>query len=211
MHTLRKLWDISPALEPGIPVWPGDTPFAEARTWELADGCPVNVSRITLSTHTGAHADAPFHYDPAGRRIGEIGLEPYLGPCRVVDVSGAGALVQPRHLDAALDGLPGRLILKTYRRHPGSRWDPDFTAVAPETVELLAGCGVILIGVDTPSLDPQASKTLAAHHAVRRHRLAILEGLVLDGVEPGDYELIALPLRLVNLDASPVRAVLREL
>jgi len=207
----RRVWDISPALRPGIPVWPGDTAYEEVRTWAIGPGCPVNVSRVTLSTHTGAHADAPLHYAADGRPAGALDLTVYLGRCRVVDVRGRGALVPADALAGRLDGVPPRVILKTYTRNPVERWDEDFTAVHPDTVDLLAAHGVRLVGIDTPSLDPQDSKTMDAHNRVRAHGLAILEGLVLDDVAPGDYELIALPLKLANLDAAPVRAVLREL
>jgi arylformamidase len=204
-------WDISPPLRPGIPVWPGDTPYEEARTWHLSGACPVNVSRVTLSTHTGAHADAPLHYDPAGAPVGGLDLGRYLGPCRVVHAIGSAPLVRPEHIAARLEPGVTRLLIRTYAAAPQDRWDPAFAAVAPETVELLAARGVVLIGTDTPSLDPQDSKVMAAHKVVRRHGLSILEGLVLDAVPPGDYELIALPLALAGLDAAPVRAVLRSL
>jgi arylformamidase len=204
------LWDISPPLRPGIPVWPGDTAYAEERTWHLTGACPVNVSRVTLSTHTGAHADAPLHYDVAGAPVGGLDLTRYLGRCRVVHAIGVGKLVQPEDVAAQLGGVE-RLLIRTYHEAPQQRWDPDFAAVAPATIDLLAARGIVLIGIDTPSLDPQESKTMDAHRAVRRHGLSILEGLVLDAVPPGDYELIALPLALAGLDAAPVRAVLREL
>jgi arylformamidase len=102
-------------------------------------------------------------------------------------------------------------LLRTYRQAPQQRWDADFPAIASATIALLARHGVRLIGIDTPSLDPQESKTMDAHHAVRAHGMAILEGIVLDDVAAGDYELIALPLKLAGMDASPVRAVLRAL
>ena len=205
-----RLWDISPPLRPGIPVWPGDTPYEETRVWHLTETCPVNVSRITLSTHTGAHADAPLHYDAAGAPVGGLDLERYLGTCRVIHAIGA-ALIEPEQVAPHLTSAVTRLLVRTYERAPAERWDADFPAVAPATIDLLASRGVVLIGVDTPSLDPQESKIMAAHKAVRRHGLSILEGLVLDAVAPGDYELIALPLFLAGLDAAPVRAVLREL
>lgn len=209
-----RIWDISPPIRVGIPVWPGDTAYAEERTWEISPGCPVNVSRLTMSTHTGAHADAPFHYDAGGARAGAMDLGRYLGPCRLVDAVGSGPVIEPQHVRAAVEHLaPGieRVLVRTYARSPGDRWDAAFTAVAPATIDLLAARGVVLIGVDTPSLDPQDSKTMDAHQAVRGHGMSILEGLVLDAPPAGDYELIALPLKLVDLDAAPVRAVLREL
>jgi arylformamidase len=205
------LWDISPPLRLGIPVWPGDTEFAAERSWQLDDACPVNVSRITLSTHTGAHADAPLHYDASGAPVGGLDLERYLGRCRVVHAIGVRPLIRAADI---LDHLPvgtTRLLIRTYREAPQLRWDSEFAAIDSALIDALASRGVVLIGVDTPSLDPQDSKTMDAHHAVRRHGLSILEGLVLDAVEPGEYELIALPLALADLDAAPVRAVLRSL
>lgn len=205
-----QLWDISPTISAAIPVWPGDTPFEARPTWEIKDGCPVHVSRMTMTTHLGAHTDAPSHYDPQGLSINAVGLAPYLGPCRVIHCVGV-PVVRPEHLAAHLDDLPPRVLLRTYARAPQQAWDPAFPAIAPETIALLASKGVTLIGTDAASLDPQDSKTLDAHHAVRRHGMAILEGVILDEVPPGDYELIALPLKLAGMDASPVRAVLRAL
>lgn len=207
----RRLWDISPPVEAHTPVWPGDTPVTIERVWKMDAGSPVNVARMTLSPHTGAHADAPLHYDAHGAPIGAVGLAPYLGACRVIHCIGAAPLVTPAHVAAQLDGTPPRVLLRTYERAPVDAWDDAFCAVAPETLDLLAQSGVMLIGIDTPSLDPQTSKTMDAHGRVRAHGMAILEGLVLDAIEPGDYELIALPLKLTTLDASPVRAVLRAL
>jgi arylformamidase len=210
MQPSSTLWDISPAVSHETPVWPGDTSFSSETTWQIANGCPVKVSRMTLSTHTGAHCDAPSHYDANGAAIDAVALDAYIGPCRVVECLSAG-VVQPHHVAHALAAVPPRVLLRTYAVAPQTVWDEAFTSVAADTIELLARHGVVLIGVDTPSLDPQESKTLDAHHAVRRHRMAILEGIVLDGVPEGDYELIALPLKLHGLDASPVRAVLRSL
>ena len=204
------LWDISPTISAAIPVWPGDTPFDASPTWDIKDGCPVRVSRMTMTTHLGAHTDAPSHYDPQGQSIDAVGLAPYLGPCRVIDCTGVKT-VTPDDVAAHLDRVPPRVLLRTYARAPQAAWDPDFPAIAADTIALLAAKGVILVGTDAASLDPQDSKTLDAHHAVRRHGMAILEGVVLDDVRPGDYELIALPLKLAGMDASPVRAVLRAL
>jgi len=207
----RRIWDISPPVSNATPVWPGDTPFDHAPAWQLDEHCPVNVGRITMSPHTGAHADAPLHYAADGAPIGDVPLDAYLGPCRVIHCIGAAPRVEPHHIEAALSDVPPRVLLRTYAHAPQATWDAAFCAVAPETIALLARHGVKLIGIDTPSLDPETSKTMDAHHAVRDHRLAILEGIVLDDVPAGDYELIALPLRLATLDASPVRAVLRQL
>ncbi|UCE30946.1 MAG: arylformamidase [Burkholderiales bacterium] len=206
-----RIWDISPVLHPGLPVWPGDTSFGIEPTWRIGPDCPVNVSRLTLSTHTGAHADAPLHYDPQGADSAAAELNVYLGPCRVLHAFDAGPLVRPQALAGRLADCPPRVLLRTYRQAPRADWDHHFVALSPDCIDLLAAAGARLVGVDTPSLDPQASKSMDAHRRVRIHAMAILEGLVLDAVDEGDYELIALPLRIAGADASPVRAVLREL
>jgi arylformamidase len=210
MPSSNTLWDISPVLSPAIPVWPGDTPFSAEPTWKIEGGCPVQVSRITMSTHTGAHCDAPSHYDANGESIDSVALHAYLGPCRLIDCVGVSC-VQPHHVESALTDVPPRVLFRTYATAPQDRWDAQFASVSPATIALLARHGVVLIGIDTASLDPQESKTMDAHRAVRANRMAILEGIVLDGVPAGDYELIALPLKLAGMDASPVRAILRSL
>ena len=208
---MTRLWDISPPVDAGAPVFPGDTPYRQQWAATIAPGCPVNVSTITLSPHVGAHADAPLHYDPQGAAIGATDLAPYLGRCRVIHAIARGPLVQWEHIEHALDGLPPRVLVRTYARAPVDRWDPELAAFAPRTIERLADAGVCLVGIDTASIDPADSKTLDSHQVIRRRSLRVLENLVLDAVPEGDYELIALPLKLMTADASPVRAVLREL
>jgi len=210
--TLR-LWDISAPVHAGSPVFPGDTPFRQQWAATLGPDCPVNVSTLTLSPHTGTHGDAPLHYDNDGAASGALELAPYLGPCRVIHAIGATPLVTWQHLSAAArrSALPGRVLVRTYARAPVDRWDPDLPAFDPAAVERLADLGVQLIGIDSASIDPAQSKGLPSHQVVRRRGLRILENLVLDDVPEGDYELIALPLKLMKADASPVRAVLREL
>lgn len=208
---MPRLWDISPTIGPGFPVFPGDTAYAQCWTWQIGADSPVNVSELTLSPHTGAHTDAPLHYDATGVSIAEVPIQTYLGPCRVVHAIGIGELVRPAHLVDQLVGTPARVLIRTYQRAPQNSWDATFAAIAPDTIDLLHERGVRLVGIDTPSIDPERSKTLDSHQRVRAHKMAILEGIVLDDVPPGDYELIALPLKLGGCDASPVRAILREL
>jgi arylformamidase len=206
-----KLWDISQVLRPALPVWPGDTPFSHRPRWTIGEGSPVNVASFETTTHAGTHADAPLHYAATGEDAASVDLTPYLGPCRVVDARGAGRSVTRAFLAERLASPPPRVLLRTYEAFPHAAWTSRFAAVEAEAIVWLAARGVRLIGVDSPSLDPETSKTMDAHHAVLAHDLRILEGLVLDEVLSGDYELIALPLRLAGLDSSPVRAVLREL
>lgn len=212
MTSPPRLWDISPPVYVGAPVFPGDTPYQQKWAASIGPGCPVNVSELTLSPHVGAHADAPLHYAPDGASIGHTDLAPFLGRCRVVHAIARGPLIAWDHIAHAIDAtLPPRVLVRTYARAPVDRWDPLLAAYAPETVERLAALGVRLIGIDTASIDPADSKTLDSHQMIRRHDMRVLENLVLDDVPEGDYELIALPLKLITADASPVRAVLRAL
>lgn len=208
---MPRLWDISPPVLEGGPVFPGDTPYRQRWAARIAPGCPVNVGELTLSPHVGAHADAPLHYDPQGVPVGALDLDAYLGPCRVIHAIARGPLVRWEHLAHAAGSLPPRVLVRTYERAPVDRWDPALAAFAPETIERLADAGVRLVGIDTASIDPAESKTLDSHQVIRQRGLRVLENLVLDAVPEGDYELIALPLKLMTADASPVRAVLREL
>ncbi len=204
-----RIRDISQVLRPNLPVWPGDTAFSLKRTWELSDEMPVNVSALGLSTHSGAHADAPLHYDRQGVDIAEVSLDPYVGECLVVDARQSVGAIKTDDLPD-LDGIQ-RVLFRTFEHFPHDAWVDNFTAISDETIRFMAANGVKLVGTDAPSIDPQNSKTMDAHHAVRDADMRILEGLVLDDIAPGRYELIALPLAIAGADASPVRAILREL
>ena len=204
------LWDITPIVSVETPAFPGDTTFSQQWTARIGPACPVNLSAITMSPHLGAHADAPLHYGIDAPAIADVPLEPYLGPCRVIHAIDCGPLVMPEHLAHASTGLPPRVLVRTCRKAP-TTWSSAFTVFAPETIAWLAGLGVRLVGIDAQSVDPADSKTLDSHRQLLVHGMRVLENLVLDDVAAGDYELIALPLRLAGLDASPVRAVLRSL
>jgi arylformamidase len=208
---MKKLWDISPPVHAGSPVFPGDTAYSQQWVASIAPGCPVNVSAITLSPHVGAHADAPLHYDPTGAAIGDVDLHTFIGPCRVIHAMGCGPLVLPEHIAHAMQQLPQRVLVRMYTRMPQDAFDDALPAFAPETITLLADHGVRLVGTDSASVDPASSKTLDSHQVLRQRGLRVLENLLLNDVPEGDYELIALPLKLTTADASPVRAVLREL
>ncbi|AQS51273.1 arylformamidase [Paenalcaligenes hominis] len=207
----QTLWDISPPISHHSPVFPGDTPYRQQWTWTLSEQCPVNVSSISMSPHVGAHADAPLHYAPNQPSAGEMALAPFLGPCRVIHVLGGTDLIRPHDIEHALADIPPRVLVRTYRAAPPTQWQDQFAAYAPETIDLLHAQGVMLIGIDTPSIDPASSKQLESHQRILSYDMRVLENLVLTDVDPGDYELIALPLKLIDADASPVRAILRRL
>lgn len=211
------LIDISQPLRGGMPVWPGDTKYEYSLATTIQQSCSVNVGRLRLGTHSGTHIDAPFHFDPAGAKVHELDPGVYLGPARVIDLSGATprsgiGVEELERCDLEMEGgVVERVLLRTGSWTDRERFPREIVYLSPEVANFLGQRGVRLVGVDTPSVDPIASKGLPAHHALLWRGIHILEGLVLDGVEPGEYELIALPLPLRDADGSPVRAVLREL
>lgn len=205
------IFDISPVVDESIAVWPGDTPYVRNVSIDLAQGGNLTLSDIRTTVHVGAHTDAPSHYAANGQDIAARSLHYYLGACTLVHVEVArGARIDPRNLDGKAVTTP-RVLLRTNTFPDPRSWNDDFASLSPELVDWLHARGVITIGIDTPSVDPFDDKVLEAHQALARHDMANLEGLVLRDVPEGDYELIALPLRLANADGSPVRAVLRPL
>ncbi len=199
------IYDISPPITPQLAVFPGDTPPSREVLLDMSRGDPLTLSTLKSTVHVGAHADAPSHYGLDGRTIDQQPLELYCGPCRVIHVDGKP--VTPQMIP---DVGTERLLIATGSYPDPTHWNDDFAALTPDLVDYLAACGVRLVGVDTPSVDPADSELLAAHHRFLANDMAIIEGLVLTDVPAGVYELIALPLNLPGFDASPVRAVLRK-
>jgi arylformamidase len=202
-----KLIDISPPIGPDIAVWPGDVPYRRQVAMDLDAGDHLTLSAITTTLHLGAHADAPNHYARGAAGIGERPLDTYYGPCQVMRVAVApGARIRPADLPDPIRAP--RLLLHTGSQPDANAFPTDFASLSVALVEALAAAGVILVGIDTPSVDPFDDKLLESHHALARHDMANLEGLRLEHVTPGLYILIALPLPLAGADASPVRAAL---
>jgi arylformamidase len=207
-----KLYDITRTVTPGTAVWPGDTPYHVEPVLKLEDGQSVNLTTITLSPHTGTHADAYFHYESDGEHPNEMPLKAYIGWAQVVSVSKRnGALTPEDFRDIRMEGVERLLIHSHVSDLPDDKWPDEFPYLSVELILWLSAFGVQLIGLDSPSVDEFTSKDLPCHHALRRHKMVNLELLNLRGVPDGEYELIALPLKLDLACASPVRAVLRTM
>jgi len=206
------LIDISPVLSPRVAVWPGDVGFSRAVNLSIADGANIDLSAITTTVHVGAHTDAPSHYAASGEGIDRRSLDLYYGPCLVVRVDlPRGSRVLPEHLPAHVadrEELPGRLLVATGSFPDPDDFNEDFCSLSPELVRWAHRRGVRLLGIDTPSVDPCDDAELHTHTAIAELDMAILEGVVLEHVSPGEYTLIALPLKIEGADASPVRAAL---
>lgn len=204
-----RIHDISQPLGTGTAVWPGDRAVEVDWTMSRRSGDAVNVAAITLSVHAGTHVDGPHHFSDDGARPAGLDLAPFVGPATVVDVRGHGSL----DVDAVAGielGSVERVLFRTRASVEPGTFPAAFAALTPALARRLGEAGVKLVGTDAPSVDPFDSKSLAAHLALAEGGVAILENLVLDAVAPGRYTLVALPLRLVEADSSPVRAVLLE-
>jgi arylformamidase len=207
----RRIYDISEPISEETAHWPGDSQFSREWVMRLDKGMSCNVSTITMSTHCGTHVDAPFHFLQQGSTIESTALTPYLGRCIVLDVKGKGEppVVPPE----ALKELPSveRILLRTREDHDPQSFDESFCSLGPQAAKACVEMGLKLVGLDTPSMDTCESKELPSHHILLHGGVVLLENIDLTGVPEGFYELIALPLRIVGSDASPVRAILRSL
>jgi arylformamidase len=202
------IYDISPPVTPRLAVWPGDVPLSRDVSSDIAEGDAVTLSSFRATAHLGAHADAPGHFAAGGCAIDEQPLDLYMGPCRLIRVKAAPReRVTSQRLPDRID--TPRVLIDTGAVPDPNQFNENFAGLAPDAIDHLHECGVHLVGVDAPSVDLFDDETLAAHQRCARRGIAILEGLYLAHVPEGVYELIALPLRLVGFDASPVRAVLR--
>ena len=214
MSLQSAVQDISRALTPGHPNWPGDAPFSVTPAARIEAGDSVNTGVLSTSTHTGTHVDAPWHYSDSGHRLEEVPLEVYVGPCLVLDVRGHNP-VGPEVLDGleldGSEGLPERLLLYTGQPAHWQSFPEDFAALTPEFIRRAATLGVRLVGTDCPSVDPLTSKILEGHAAFWETGMYILEGLNLSATAPGRYQLVCLPLPLSGVDGAPARAVLLPL
>lgn len=203
-----RLYDITPPISPRLGVWPGDSAPSREVLLDQRSGATVTLSTLRATVHLGAHADAPNHYGVGAPAIHERSLDYYLGPCQVLHIpTPRGTRVTADRINRPIK--TPRILIATVSFPDPNQWNNDFAALSPELVDALHAQGVRLIGLDTPSVDLMDSKDLPAHKRFLANDMAILEGLVLRGVPEGEYELIALPLPLVDFDASPVRAVLR--
>ncbi len=203
-----KIYDLTPKISPRLGVFPGDQSFQRNVALSMKKGAHLELSSLTTTVHLGAHADAPSHYHVTGQDISQRPLNRYLGKAQVVRVKGLGPKerVRPEHVARKIEAP--RVLIDTGTFPDPENWNSDFAAFSPELLDWLSGQGVKLVGIDTPSVDPEDSKALEAHQALYRGDFAVLEGLALNGVPEGIYTLIALPLPIEEGDASPVRAIL---
>jgi arylformamidase len=201
--------DISQPLTSELAHWPGDTPFSYEVSYTKEQTGSVNIGKITTSVHIGTHVDAPFHFLNEGKRILDLDINIFIGPCRMIDVSTAFEIDQETLRQFDLEGVT-RLLIRTSIPNNPKLFPVEIPYMTKSGATYLKEKGVKLIGVDVPSVDQLDSKELEGHHALYENGIHILENVMLDDLSPGDYDLIALPLALKDADGSPVRAVVRR-
>ena len=212
---MSEIIDISQRISSEIAVWPGDTRFDSFWVMRMANNDSVNVGSVTMSLHTGSHADAPYHFDDTGASIAECDLSAYIGPALLVDLTDGmgvenGFAITEKLLRPLLSEKIERLLVKTGTGNM-TTFPEKFAHFSANAARLLADSEIRLVGIDTPSVDFVDSKELEAHLIFGKANICILENLALEHVSAAKYELIALPLKLAGMDASPIRAILRTI
>jgi arylformamidase len=203
-----EFFDISQTLKEGLAVWPGDPEFIRRPALRITDGDSSNVSTLRMGTHTGTHLDAPFHVDDSGKDVTAITLKSLIGPARVVRFSGETCIRAGDLERLNWEGVERVLFYTRRDDESESRFDPGFIYLHEDVAEFMAGRGLLLVGIDSPSVDPYGSLDLPAHKILLGLGTVILENARLDGILPGDYNLICLPLKLAGGDGAPARAIL---
>lgn len=205
-----EIYDISQTISENLPVWPGDQEFSRRWNMRLARGNPCNLSSVTMSLHAGTHLDAPFHFDDQGNDMGTTALENFIGPARVATIEAERGIEAADLLTLEWCGVERILFRTRSSRWSETRFDPQFAYLTEEAAGFLGEKGMLLVGIDSPSVDLFGGKTMGAHKTLQSHGVMILEGVRLFGVPDGEYELVCLPLKIAGADGSPVRAILRR-
>lgn len=207
-----EVFDITVPLSPDLPVWPGDPDVAVEPLSQIDDGDAANVSRLTLSSHSGTHVDAPRHFFANGMTLDEVALDRWLGPCFVLAVSDDAQRIGPEHLDGRVPARTERLLLKTANsklwRAGKASFATEYVALSAEGAHWLIERGIKLVGIDYLSIEPFADAEHETHRALLGNDVLIIEALNLTGIEPGEYGLMCLPLPLAGGDGAPARVLL---
>ncbi len=211
-YSLLDWIDISVALNPAVPHWPGNTPFDIAKDHDMANGDHDNVSRISMGVHTGTHIDAPLHFLAGGASIDTLPFRATVGRARVIEIENKETITVQELQTYDLE--PGeRLLFKTNnssRNWPEQEFLTDFVYIPHEAAEFLAEKKVQTVGVDYLSVGGYKKDGAQTHAALLSAGIWVIEGLNLAGVAPGHYDLVCLPLRLEGAEAAPARAIIRR-
>jgi arylformamidase len=205
-----RIIDVSRGIHPDMATWPGDPGVEVLPASRIAEGDPANVSELRLGTHTGTHIDPPVHFLEGAGGADGVPLEPLVGEAVVADLRGTEEAISAADLEA-LDLPPGteRLLMKTHNQErPPGEGEAGYAALAADTAAWALERGLRLVGTDSLSIEYQGNDGFPVHTGLLEAGVVIVEGLDLSDVEPGSYRLVCLPLRLLDGDGAPARAIL---
>jgi len=207
-----KIYDISVPISPSLPVWPGDPPVTLEQTSSMDKGAHDNVSRLACGVHTGTHVDAPHHFLNDHRTVESLALDVLIGPAQVVQLPAEVGVVTADVLEkAAVDSATTRLLLKTRNSELWAQgkteFDTGFVGISADAASWLVDRSIKLIGIDYLSVAPY-HQSIPTHRTLLEAGMIVLEGADLSTVQPGQYQLYCLPLKLVGSDGAPARVVL---
>ncbi len=208
----REWIDISIPIRSGMVGWPGDTPVEVSRRLSLENGDDYNISSVTMSSHTGTHMDAPMHFIKGGAGLETLPFEATVGRARVVEISNPVS-IGPEELRPLGIETGEKILFKTAnssRQWPGMPFFEDFACLSAEGARFLVERRIDCVGMDYLSVAGMDEAT-ETHRTLLEAGIWIVEGLLLAGIEPGDYELACLPLPLIDADGAPARAIIRPL
>ena len=211
---LLKILDISVSLNADLPVWPGDPQFVLKPYRRISEGSVSNDSRIACSVHSGTHVDAPAHFIENGATVEQMSLDVLIGNATVIEILNEDIITAEILQNLKLPENMERLLLKTKNSalwaRPGHRFNPDFVALNSDAAAWLVQKDVRLVGVDYLSVQLFNDTEPLTHQILLEAGVVIVEGLNMQNVQQGSYQLVCLPLKLAGSEGAPARAVLIE-
>ncbi len=207
-----KYYDITVPIRKGMPVYSGDPAVEVTSTLQMEKGDPMNLSRLTLGSHTGTHVDAPFHFLAKGATIDQLPLGQFIGKAIVRHIRCKKSVTYPDLEDVHISAGTQSLLIRT----PNSRlWDEEefnkeYVYLTEEAAQWIVDRGITLVGMDSLSIDPYEGQEFSAHNILLRAGVVVIEGLDLRDVPSGEYTFVCLPLRIDGGDGAPARAVLLD-
>jgi arylformamidase len=207
-----RLTDVSMPLSDGMPAFPGDPAFESERVRAIARGDPYNLTRLALGSHAGTHVDPPLHFVDGAPGTDLLDLDQLNGPCAVLDVDPAQGSIGA----AEIRSLPPGTRRVLFRTANSPRWSrsltffPDYVGLTLGAADALLGAGVRVVGLDALSIESSPDGSFPVHRRLLGSKALLIEGLLLDAVRPGPYDLVCLPLKIRGGDGGPARVVLRS-
>lgn len=207
--------DVTATLDPATtPVYEGNAPLVFEFQLDMRKGDALSLSKLSLGAHSGTHIDAPQHFIRDGVSIDKVPLDALIGHARVIEIPDSVQSIDAAELNRHKWRDAERVIFRTRSAIHGWMSSPtfhhDFAYVAPDAAQLLADAGIKLVGIDYISAEKFGAPAPLTHRILLGKGIPIVEGMALESVTPGDYDLIVLPMKVGGHEGAPARAVMRK-